>query len=84
MSPINKKQLLTYLDSTRQNIFIAGSLNENFSKNLCSELAELDKMYPITIIGMPTWDNIDFTQPEYNGLEILYTYTFYNNPNDSS
>jgi hypothetical protein len=33
---------------------------------------------------MPTWDNIsDFSQPLYNGLEIIYTTPFYINPNDS-
>ena len=81
--PINQKQLLTYADSTRQNIFIAGSLNENFTKSLCAQLGSLGKAYSMTIIGMPTWDNIDFTQPDYNGLEIYYSTPFYNNPNDT-
>ncbi len=81
--PVDQKQLLGYVDSNRQNVLIAGSLNENFSKNLCSELAALDKIYSMTIVGMPTWDNIDFTQPEYSGLEIYYSTPFYNNPNDT-
>ncbi len=81
--PINKNQLLAFLDSSKQNIFIAGSVNENFSKNLCAQLAILNKLYPMTIIGMPTWDDIDFTNPDYKGLEIYYTTPFYNNPNDT-
>ncbi|HEX4374176.1 MAG TPA: ABC transporter substrate-binding protein [Puia sp.] len=81
--PVDQKQLLAHVDSTRQNVIIAGSLNENFSKDLCAQLASLDKTYSMTIIGMPTWDGIDFTQPDYNGLEIYYTTPFYNNPNDT-
>lgn len=82
--PINSKQLLPFLDSTKQNIFIAASLDENFSKNLCLQLAQVDKTYPITIIGMPTWDNmIDFSEPEYNGMEIIYTTPLYINPTDN-
>jgi hypothetical protein len=81
--PVNQNQLFPRLDSTRQNVFIAGSLNENFSKSLCAQLASLDKAYSMTIIGMPTWDNIDFTQSDLNGLEIYYSTPFYNNPNDT-
>jgi hypothetical protein len=81
--PVNKKQLLINLDSTRQNVFIIGSLNDNFSKNICVQLAPLEKTYPTTIVGMPTWDNIDFTQPEFGGLEVLYSTPFYNNPSDT-
>jgi len=81
--PVGQKQLLTYLDSSRQNVFIAGSLNENFSRNLCAQLASAGKEYSVTIFGMPTWDNIDFTPPEYNGLEIFYSTPFYSNPKDT-
>ncbi|HLY71934.1 MAG TPA: ABC transporter substrate-binding protein, partial [Puia sp.] len=81
--PFNQNQLLPYVDSMRQNVFIAGSLNETFSKNLCAQLASLGKAYSMTIIGMPTWDNIDFAQSGFNGLEIYYSTPFYNNPNDS-
>jgi hypothetical protein len=81
--PVNQNQLLNYMDSTLQNVFVVGSLSESFSKNLCTELASLDKTYSMTIIGMPTWDNIDFTQPAFAGLEIFYSTPFYNNPNDT-
>jgi hypothetical protein len=82
--PIGAKQLLPNLDSTKQNIFIAASLDENFAKSLCIQLSALDKTYPITIIGMPTWDNLgDFSDPEYSGLGILYTTPFYMNPADN-
>jgi hypothetical protein len=77
-------QIVPYLDSTRQNILIAGSLDENFAKNLCGQSAIIDKTYPITIIGMPNWDNFfDFSDPEYEGMEILYSTPFYLNPTDN-
>ena len=78
------KQLKNYLDSNRQNVFVAASLDEAFAKNLCFQFSSLAKTYPTTIIGMPTWDNIsDFSQPLYNGLEIMYSTPFYTNPSDS-
>jgi len=33
--------------------------------------------------GMPTWDNLDWTKPEYGGEEIVYTTPFYINPQDT-
>jgi hypothetical protein len=78
------RQLLPYLDSNRKTICVVGSLDENFGKNFCQQLASVFKTYPTKIIGMPTWDNInDFTQPEYSDAEIFYTSPFYINPNDS-
>jgi len=35
------------------------------------------------VIGMPTWDNIDFTKPEFAGEEIVYSTPFYINGADS-
>ena len=78
------KLLSHYLDSNIQNIFIVASLDEAFAKNFCFQLSSLTKTYQTKVIGMPTWDNIsDFSQPLYNGLEIMYTTPFFINPNDS-
>jgi hypothetical protein len=33
-------------------------------------------------MGMPTWDNINFTKPEYKGVEIIYSTPFYNSKMD--
>jgi hypothetical protein len=32
---------------------------------------------------MPTWDNIDFSRPEFNGEEVVYTTPFYINQSDN-
>ena len=75
--------LTPYLDSTTQTICLAGSLDENFATRLCKTLASLNKTYTTFIIGMPTWDNIDFTRPEFAGEEIVYSTPFYTNPGDN-
>lgn len=76
--------LIPYLDSTTQTICIAGSLDENFGRNLCQAFASLNKTYTSILIGMPTWDNIsDFSRPEYSGTEIIYSTPFYTNPSDN-
>lgn len=75
--------LIPYLDSTTQTICVAGSMDDVFGNRLCQQLAFLNKTYRTTIIGMPTWDNMDFSQSAYAGEEIIYSTPFYLNPTDS-
>jgi len=71
--------LRQHLDTTTQTLAIAGSLDENFARRFTQQLALLKKQkYLVTVMGMPTWDNIkDFSKPEYKGLEIIYSTPFY-------
>jgi hypothetical protein len=75
--------LVSNLDSMALTVCIAGSLDDNFGNRLVEGLTSLSKTYRTTIIGMPTWDNADFSRPEYAGEEITYSTPFYINPNDS-
>jgi hypothetical protein len=76
-------QLRAHLDSNRQSLCIAGSLNDNFGKRLSQQLATLNKQYPVVVMGMPTWDAIkDFGKPEYKDLEIVFGTPFYNGKTD--
>ena len=79
-----EKQLLPFLDSNRQNIFFAASLDENFNRRLITQLVIAGKQYKTTIVGMPTLDNIekDFSKTEYKGPEIIYGQPFYNSKMD--
>ena len=70
------KVLTSHLDSTRKNVCIAGSLEENFGNNLLLQLTSLSNTYPLTIVGMPTWDAFNFTKPEFKNTEIIYTTPF--------
>src|SRR5947209_8791448 len=45
------------LDSTRHSICISGTLDEMFGTHLANELSTINKRYPVTLIGMPTWEN---------------------------
>ena len=73
------EDLSDYLDSSRQTLAVAGSLNDQFGKKLAQQLAALNKDYPVRVMGMPTWDAIrDFGKPEYKDLEIIYCTPFYN------
>ncbi|HEV8286263.1 MAG TPA: amino acid ABC transporter substrate-binding protein [Chitinophagaceae bacterium] len=77
-------QLIARLDSNDHTICIAGSLDENFGRRLSQQLASISKQYPLTLIGMPTFDNLakDFTAPQFKGLEIVYSTPFYNSRMD--
>ena len=78
------KQLQSQLDSTTHSLCIAGSLDENFGKRLALQLATLSQQYPVSLMGMPTFDNIDkeFSKPEYKAIEIIYGTPFYNSQTD--
>ncbi len=78
-------QLKTHLDTTRKTICISGSLDVNFGKRLAKQLAVLNKSYPLSVIGMPTWDAIskDFIDPDFKGLEIIYSTPFYSTKTDA-
>jgi len=76
----NVHQLMARLDSNQHSVCIAGSLDENFGRRLAVQLASISKQYPLTLIGMPTFDNLakDFTELPFKGLEIIYSTPFYN------
>src|SRR6185369_19669 len=70
-------QLTANLDSNEHSLCIAGSLDENFGRKLALQLA-LAKSYGKTLVGMPTFDNIDFSKSEFKDLPIIYSTPFYN------
>lgn len=66
----------TMLDSTRQNVVLGVTLDEAFSKRLVSSLSALPPAYQKLVIGMPTWDEIDFRRQEFKGVEVMYSTPF--------
>lgn len=71
--------LQPYLDSTRRNVVIAGSMEEYFGTRLAASLAPLTKKYPALLVGMPTWDNVNFNKSEFKGLDVVYSTPFFYN-----
>jgi hypothetical protein len=71
-------KLKLYLDEDKPNICLAGSLDEVFAQTLCQQLALLSNAgSPNVIVGMPTWDKIDFEKSQYKNLEVIYSTAFY-------
>lgn len=62
-------QVISYLDSNKQNIIICGSLNETFGSNLVKALSE-SRRYRSIAMGMPTWDALRGVD---RNIEIIYT-----------
>jgi hypothetical protein len=72
----SQSSIAAHLDSTRRTVCIAGSLDEAFGMRLSQTLAGLKK-YPVRLIGMPTWENFNFSKmPD---LEIIYSNPFFYN-----
>ena len=66
------EELLPKLDSTRENLIICGSLQDEFAYNLTRMLGTA-KNYKAVMIGMPTWE----TGRDYSKfMEIVYTSHF--------
>jgi hypothetical protein len=67
-----------YLDSTRENVIMVGSLDENFGRNMALAALSLSETYRITLIGMPTWAGIrDLKQKEFRTLPVIYSNSFF-------
>lgn len=62
-------QVTAHLDSTRQNIVFCGSLDEAFGINLSKTLSA-SAAYPVSVIGMPTWDGI---KDIGKGIDLTYS-----------
>lgn len=70
-------RVVSSLDSTKRNICIAGSLDEEFASELAAGLTSAGKPYRIQLAGMPTWDGFNLRHTEFRDLDILYTTPFY-------
>jgi hypothetical protein len=76
----NIKQVVNHLDSNKISACISGTLDDHFNRRLALLLASIHKIYPASMIGMPTLENIsrDFTRAEFKGPEFIYSTPFYN------
>ncbi|MCF3111388.1 amino acid ABC transporter substrate-binding protein [Niabella sp. CC-SYL272] len=73
---LSQSQITANLFTDRPSLFVIGSLDNSFSEKLLAQLSRLSKTYPrITIMGMPTWDNLNFSK--YKGLDLVYSTPFY-------
>ena len=72
--------LVSKLDSSRENVIIAGSVDENFGRSLATAALANTKTFAVTVVGMPTWEGIrDLQKNEFKTLPIIYTNSFFDN-----
>lgn len=71
--------LKSKLDSNSTSVIIGGSLDESFAGNLAKACYDLHKTYPISLIGMPNWDNFSalYSKKNMAGFPVYYTTPFY-------
>ena len=71
--------LKSKLDSNQKNVIIGGSLDETFAGNMAKACYEIYKTYPITLIGMPNWDNFGalYSKKNLSGFPVYFTTPFY-------
>lgn len=79
-SVVSPRLLKNRLDSTRQTVIIGGSLEEAFATNLTAACYELHETYPITLLGMPNWDNFKglVKKDMYEDFPIYFTTPYFN------
>jgi hypothetical protein len=75
--------LTPWLDSTKNNICIIGSLDLNFAAAVCRQLGVLTRTYRITVVGMPNWETADLSKPSFAGLDIFYSSSLYVSPDNT-
>ncbi len=60
-------------------VYIVSSLDTELGAKVLKQLSAVNKSEtPVIIVGMPTWESLRISNPEYKGLEIVYTTPFYN------
>lgn len=79
---VETDNLARFLDSTKNNVCLIGSLDLNFSTELCKKFSALSPNYQSTLIGMPTWEQVDFSKFAYKGIEVVYSSQLYINPDN--
>jgi hypothetical protein len=80
---VSINNLIPYLDSTRTNVLVCGSLNPTFTGTIAKALCE-NPQYKTTLIGMPNWDGIrELNKLDCNSLEIIYSTPYNYSRSDS-
>ncbi|MFZ9660432.1 MAG: ABC transporter substrate-binding protein [Chitinophagaceae bacterium] len=79
----NAEAIIKELDSTKENIIVAGSLDENFGRNILNASTLIPKSYAISLYGMPTWESIkELSRNELKLVPVIYTTSFFNTPDN--
>jgi hypothetical protein len=78
------QQLTAHMNSEKTTVCVVASLDLNFAARITQQLAGLNSTtHASVVMGMPTWDAINFTGQNYKDLEIMYSTPFYIAASDS-
>ena len=71
------EELVPFLDTTKTNVLVAGSLDDNFALQFARAISAYPKKGIIQVIGMPGWDGMKEIQGKnYAGIPIYFTTSF--------
>jgi ABC-type branched-subunit amino acid transport system substrate-binding protein len=71
------EDLVPFLDTTKTNVLIAGSLDDNFALQFAKAISTYPKKGIVHVIGMPVWDGMKEIQSKaYAGIPIYFTTAF--------
>jgi ABC-type branched-subunit amino acid transport system substrate-binding protein len=78
------QEISPLIDTTKTNVFIAGSLDDKFGVSLVSALNSYPKKGLLNVVGMPNWENLKEIQlSKFAGLPIYFSSPFYISPTNS-
>ena len=73
---VGEANLIPSLDSTKNNVVFVASPQENFGLEVVEKLSSYEN-YPITAIGMPTWDAMkELDNPDFKNVDIVFSTPF--------
>lgn len=78
------QELSQLIDTTKTNVFIAGSLDDKFGSSLVAAMNSYSKKGLLNVVGMPNWENLKEIQvSKFAGLPIYFSSPFYISPTNS-
>lgn len=78
------QEISPLIDTTKTNVFIAGSLDDKFGASLVAALNTYPKKGLLNVVGMPNWENLKEIQvSKFAGLPIYFSSPFYISPTNS-
>lgn len=79
---IRINDVLAATQNTPHALFLAGTLDLDFANHILKHISSLSKNFSqTTIIGMPTWENLNLSK--YKDIELVYSTPFYNPRTDA-
>jgi len=81
---LNAGFLKNKLDSNRHSVLIGGSLDESFAGTIVKAAFDLKASYPVTLIGMPTWDGFAALHKKdgFKDFPVYFTTPYFNDKID--